>query len=129
MPPSRPGRREKSGQKRAGGGGGQILALGHHLFSPFKGRCQRLLGLERIYQPLTHPYVLRRNWPPDQKWLDSDEERTRNESLSRLMLGLSRRCRRTIYLAYSQLNERGQEEKGPLLRAVHHMSQSLGGSS
>ncbi|MGQ9598481.1 MAG: ATP-binding protein [Anaerolineae bacterium] len=73
---------------------------------------------ERIYQPLTHPYVLRRDWPGDQLWTDEEEVRVREEALGRLILGLTRRCRQRVYLAYSELNERGYEQRGPLLQAV-----------
>jgi hypothetical protein len=84
--------------------------------------------IERIYQPLTHPYVLRRDWPQDQKWADEDELRVREETLGRLLLGLTRRCRQRIYLAFSELNERGYEQQGPLLRAVQRMLRQRGGT-
>jgi hypothetical protein len=70
---------------------------------------------ERLYQPLTHPYVLTRRWERDRKWTDEDEQATRQLLLSRLTQGLIRRCRRKIYLAFSTLNEQGFEERGPLL--------------
>jgi hypothetical protein len=73
---------------------------------------------ERIYQPLTHPYVLRRDWVPGHPWTDEDEFRVRQESLYRLVLGLVRRCRRGIYLGVSELGEQGYEQRGPLLQAV-----------
>jgi len=76
---------------------------------------------ERIFQPLTHPYVLQRGWPPGAVWTDEDEVRARDEALSRLILGLSRRCRERVYLAYCGLNERGYEQQGPLLRAVQRL--------
>ncbi|GAB4541775.1 MAG: recombinase family protein [Anaerolineae bacterium] len=73
---------------------------------------------ERIYQPLTHPYVLRRDWEPGRAWTDEDEVRARQASLYRLVLGLARRCRRGIYLGISELGERGYEQQGPLLQAI-----------
>jgi hypothetical protein len=73
---------------------------------------------ERIYQPLTHPYVLRRDWQPGRPWTDEDEFRVRQESLYRLVLGLVRRCRKTIYLGVSELGEQGYEQRGPLLQAI-----------
>ncbi len=54
---------------------------------------------ERLYQPLTHPYVLSKQWDvdrlktPDKKWTDDDEQKVRKETLYRLMVGLIRRCR------------------------------------
>ena len=73
---------------------------------------------ERIYQPLTHPYVLRRDWEPGRPWTDEDEFHVRQESLYRLVLGLVRRCRRGIYLGVSNLGEQGYEQSGPLLQAI-----------
>jgi hypothetical protein len=43
---------------------------------------------ERIYQPLTHPYVLSRNWNQGLVWTDEQEYYTRNEALYHLVLGL-----------------------------------------
>jgi hypothetical protein len=76
---------------------------------------------ERIYQPLTHPYVLRRDWQEDQVWADEDEVRVRQEALSRLVLGLTRRCRQRVYLAFADLNERGYEQQGPLRQALQRL--------
>ena len=76
---------------------------------------------ERLYQPLTHPYVLSRNWPADKKWADDDEQTARRETLLRLMRGLIRRCRTKIYLAISTLNEQGFEERGPLLTIIQQV--------
>jgi hypothetical protein len=76
---------------------------------------------ERIYQPLTHPYVLRRDWPRDDTWTDENEVEARERALGRLILGLTRRCRRRIYLTASELSEQGYEQQGPLLQAVQRI--------
>ncbi|HSD84612.1 MAG TPA: hypothetical protein VLG46_12170, partial [Anaerolineae bacterium] len=76
---------------------------------------------ERLYQPLTHPYVLSRNWPPEKKWGDEDEVATRQATLLRLVRGLLRRCRTRVYLAISTLNEQGFEERGPLLTLIQQV--------
>jgi hypothetical protein len=76
---------------------------------------------ERLYQPLTHPYVLSRQWPPDKKWGDEDEVAARQATLLRLVRGLLRRCRSRVYLAISTLNEQGFEERGPLLTLVQQV--------
>jgi hypothetical protein len=81
---------------------------------------------ERLYQPLTHPYVLSRHWPPETVWTDTDEVRTRRETLRRLTLGLIRRCRRGVYLGLSQLGEQGYEQKGPLLQAFQRVLHRYG---
>lgn len=73
---------------------------------------------ERLYQPLTHPRVLSRGWPPGRPWTDQDEVENNRSSLSRLTSGLIQRCRERIYLCSVKVNERGSEERGPLLQAV-----------
>lgn len=74
---------------------------------------------ERLYQPLTQPYVLSRRWPVDGVWTDADEVQARHSALHRLVLGLLRRCRRGIYLGLSELSEQGDEQRGVLLQAIH----------
>jgi hypothetical protein len=79
---------------------------------------------ERVYQPLSQPYVLSRAWSfsppggPGRLWTDEDEVRVRRESLAQLVLGLAYRCRERVYLAYSELNEQGYEQRGALLQAI-----------
>lgn len=76
---------------------------------------------ERIYQPLTHPYVLARNWPRDGRWTDEDEHREARHMLQRIVAGLAFRCGERIYLASSQLSISGSEESGLLARAVQRV--------
>jgi hypothetical protein len=73
---------------------------------------------ERLFQPLTHPYVLSRQWSRKATWTDTHEVETRQRALRRLALGLVRRCRRQIYLGLSELDEQGKDQKGPLLQAI-----------
>jgi hypothetical protein len=80
---------------------------------------------ERLYQPLTHPYVLSRNWPANKIWTDGEEVESSAQALYALVLGLVHRCRRRIYLGLSELNEQGYEQRGPLLHAFHRILQSL----
>ena len=82
---------------------------------------------ERLYQPLTHPYVLSRQWPEGQVWGDDDEFSARQMALGKLILGLVRRCRRTIYLGIADLGEQGNEERGPLLQAVQRLLRRASG--
>ena len=77
--------------------------------------------VERLYQPLTHPYVLSRAWPVGRPWTDSDEVETSQAALYRLAQGLMRRCRQKIYLGLSELSEQGFEERGQLLRAFQRV--------
>ncbi|MDI7278093.1 MAG: hypothetical protein QME94_19095, partial [Anaerolineae bacterium] len=72
----------------------------------------------RLYQPLTHPYVLTRQWPASTPWTDADEDLANRRTLYRLVVALLRRCRRRVYLADSAYSERGFEERGLLQQAV-----------
>ena len=80
---------------------------------------------ERLYQPLTHPYVLNRNWKSNKLWTDIEEVETGDQVLFALVLGLMNRCRRKVYLGLSEYNEQGYEQRGPLLQAFHRVLQSL----
>ncbi len=76
---------------------------------------------ERLYQPLTHLYVLSRRWSRGQPWTDTEEVAARQLSLHRLVAGLVRRCRKTVYLGLSELGEQGYEQTGPLLKAIQRV--------
>jgi len=81
---------------------------------------------ERLYQPLTHPYVLSRRWPTGKAWTDADEFEMRQTSLHRLVTGLLRRCRSRVYLGLSEFSEQGFEQKGALLRTVQGVLRDAG---
>jgi hypothetical protein len=76
---------------------------------------------ERLYQPLTHPYVLSMRWQPGAPWTDRDEYTTRQDTMRRLLLGLIRRTRRQIYLGASDYSESGFEQSGPLLTIINRL--------
>ncbi|MEZ4659282.1 MAG: hypothetical protein R2911_17095 [Caldilineaceae bacterium] len=76
---------------------------------------------ERLYQPLTHPYVLSSRWPANLPWSDADETRTRQETMRRLLLGLIHRTRQRIYLGMSDYSESGFEQRGPLLMLINRL--------
>jgi hypothetical protein len=76
---------------------------------------------ERLYQPLTHPYVLSQHWPANESWTDFAEYTTRQETLHRLLLGLIRRTRRRVYLGISDYSESGFEQRGPLLALINRL--------
>lgn len=75
----------------------------------------------RIHQPLTHPYVLSRNWPKNKSWSDLEESKSRQESLRRLLIGLLRRTRRSVFLGLSDFGESGMEQQGPLLNLINRI--------
>jgi hypothetical protein len=76
---------------------------------------------ERLFQPLTHPYVLSRRWSQSRQWTADEEYEASADGLARLILGLLRRCRSKVYLGISELGEQGYEQRGPLLRAVQRV--------
>ncbi len=82
---------------------------------------------ERLFQPLTHPVILSRQWQPGRVWTDIDEYEYNRDSLYRLVLGLVRRCRKQIYLGLCELGESGYESRGLLLRAIHMVLQQSRG--
>jgi hypothetical protein len=77
---------------------------------------------ERLAQPLTHPYVLARGWPPGRIWTDKDEVQASRQAMARLISGLLRRCRAQVYVGLSELGESGFEERGELLRAFQRVA-------
>jgi hypothetical protein len=72
---------------------------------------------ERLSQPLTHPYVLSREWQAGRQWTDADDVEYSKEAMARLVSGLLRRCRERVYLGIAELGESGFEGRGELLRA------------
>lgn len=82
---------------------------------------------ERIYQPLTHPYVLSRNWRPGEVWKDSDEYAANQEKLAKIVSGLILRCRQHVFLCSTDFNELGEQQRGPLLRAISKLMRQQAG--
>jgi hypothetical protein len=76
---------------------------------------------ERLYQPLTHPYVLSRTWERGQKWTDEEEREVRRQIVATLTTGLTRRCGRKIYLCHSSYGEQGLEQQSMLLSAIQRL--------
>ncbi len=72
----------------------------------------------RLDQPITHAYVLSRQWPQEQKWTHAQEVQVNHESLSRLVHGLVRRCGSHLYLCYTEIDEQGNEQQGKLFEAL-----------
>lgn len=72
----------------------------------------------RPNQPLTHPYVLSGRWPVGRPWRDIEEEQAKREALGGVLLGLATRCRKGVFLAFSDLDIGGVEQSGRLERAI-----------
>ncbi|HAF61093.1 MAG TPA: hypothetical protein DCK95_02070 [Anaerolineaceae bacterium] len=73
---------------------------------------------ERLDQPLTHPYVLNRNWDPSKRWTDAQEYQANQSSLERLVRGLLDRCEEHVYLYVVRLNQAGINQSSPLLSGI-----------
>ena len=82
----------------------------------------------RLSQPLTHPYVLSREWQLGRTWSDSDEAFAEKRSLARLVSGLLHRCREKVYLGLVDLGESGYEQRGELLKAFQQVLQEEWGN-
>lgn len=80
---------------------------------------------QRLYQPLTHPHVLSKQWSKNRVWTDDDEERAMMDALYRLAAGLIRRCRKRVYLGISQFSETGYEQTGPLLDVMSRILRTI----
>ncbi|HXV97581.1 MAG TPA: hypothetical protein VEC93_04095, partial [Anaerolineae bacterium] len=80
---------------------------------------------ESIAQPLTHPYILTPDWEPNRPWTDADEIASQRDRLYRLVLGLTRRCRKHIFIANAEIGEQGYEQRGQLLIALQQMLRRL----
>ncbi len=79
---------------------------------------------ERLAQPLTHPFVLSRNWVPGRIWSDAQEVEASREAMARLVSGLLHRCREHLYIGTSELGESGFEQRGELIRAFQKVLQN-----
>jgi superfamily I DNA/RNA helicase len=80
---------------------------------------------ERIAQPLTHPYILAADWDEGRPWTDADEVATQRDRLARLVLGLTRRCRKHIYIINAEIGEQGYEQRGQLLVGLQQMLRQM----
>lgn len=80
----------------------------------------------RLFQPLTQPYVLSRQWPPGRIWTDIDETAASRDMLYRVITGLIRRCRRKIFIGHSKFDERGFEQAGELRSVLDYLLRRIG---
>jgi len=79
---------------------------------------------ERLEQPLTHPYVLNRQWKTGKKWTTDDELALGKFNLERTLVGLMRRCSGQIHLCTSEYGEAGVEDRGLLLTWAQNLFRS-----
>ena len=69
-------------------------------------------------QPLSNAFVLAQSRSPEVPWTIDEEFAVRNELLTRIVRGLTARCRDGVILASSDLDRRGVRQDGPLWRAL-----------
>ncbi len=104
-----------------------VMPAHTYLISNFTSRYQFWLDInslgwyERVYQPLTHPYVLSRRWMTGRAWTEEDDHRSQQEMLGKLLSGLTYHCSGKIFVASSEFSISGQEEDGPLARAIQRV--------
>jgi hypothetical protein len=79
---------------------------------------------QRLDQPLTQPYVLSRHWQKGNVWTAENEMDAALETLKRLSIGLLNRCRKKVFIGMSELDVRGYENRGLLVRIFQHILQS-----
>ncbi|NMC47466.1 MAG: hypothetical protein GYA52_11635 [Chloroflexi bacterium] len=84
---------------------------------------------ERLDQPLTHPYVLNRNWSVERRWTDAEEYQANQASLARLVEGLLERCESHVYLYAVGLNQACINQSSPLLSAMQLFLKRLRGAA
>jgi hypothetical protein len=80
---------------------------------------------ERIYQPLTHPYVLSPDWEIGRVWTDEDEISSNQEFLEKLVTGLIRRCKNHVTFCLSEHDERGYEQNGLLIQTLNNIQHHI----
>ena len=73
---------------------------------------------ERLYQPLTNPYVFRKSWRRGSIWTEKEEYETNQQVMGQLVNGLLNRCTVGVTAASVQINEYGSKNHGPLLQAI-----------
>jgi hypothetical protein len=74
---------------------------------------------ERIFQPLTNPHVLNRDWPVGQPWSDAEEIDLNLKTMTRVSSGLIHRCRYGIHFCLTETDERGFEQKGLFIQSLN----------
>ncbi len=104
-----------------------VMPAHTYLINNFTSRYQFWLDIhslgwyERVYQPLTHPYVLSRRWKTGRVWTEEDDHRSQQEMLGKLLSGLTYHCAGKVFVASSEYSISGQEEDGPLARAIQRV--------
>ena len=74
---------------------------------------------ERIFQPLTNPHVLNRDWPVGKPWRDTEEMELNSQTMKLISTGLVHRCRKSIYFCLTETDESGFDQKGLFIQSLN----------
>lgn len=80
---------------------------------------------ERIFQPLTNPHVLHRDWEIGRPWRDIEEVALARKNLVCLSNGLIYRCKKGIFFCLTDTDDRGFEQKGLLIQSLNKVMTQL----
>lgn len=84
---------------------------------------------ERMQQPLSHPFVLNRNWPDGKRWTNDDDVLINAELSYRVVAGLLRRCSKRVWLTHVEYNEQGFTQQGALLVSLQRILRRRNGTA
>jgi len=76
---------------------------------------------ERLYQPLTNPYVYQKRWGQETAWNENREFAVNQAMMGKLINGLLLRCQQGVFASVVNTNEYGAQNSGPLLKAFQKM--------
>jgi len=80
---------------------------------------------ERIFQPLTNPHVLHRDWEIGHPWRDIEEISLSRKTLVCLTNGLINRCKKGLFFCLTDTDDRGFEQKGLLIQSLNKVMAHL----
>lgn len=84
---------------------------------------------QRLRGQLAHPWVLSPTRVHGGPWRDGEESLVSRLLLHRFVMGLARRTRDCVWLLHCDYNERGSEQRGPLLPVYQYVANAEGGDS
>ena len=76
---------------------------------------------QRLRGQLAHPWVLSPTRTRGGPWVDAEESQVSRVLRHRFVMGLARRARDCVWLMHSDYNERGSEQRGPLLPVYQYL--------
>ncbi len=65
--------------------------------------------------------MLNRNWIVGTEWTDAHEFDFNQRTMAKLVRGLLKHCTHHLFLFMTKMNERGNDQRGPLLQAFQYI--------